>query len=229
MKELDAERVLRNRIRALLRRAPEFAEVERVAGRLAHRTRPPGFAALVRILVGQQLSTTAAATIYGRLEALGPVTPELLLAHPPEVFRAIGFSGQKAKYCRLLAEAVASGALDLDEIAAQPDDEAVLALTVVKGIGRWTAEIYLLFSLDRPDVFPAADIGLAAGYAKLARRDERPPPAELAAIADAWRPHRSTAARLLWHYYDRMRSPIDAAGEGASTAPPSPRKRRAAE
>jgi DNA-3-methyladenine glycosylase II len=201
-------RRLRRRMSALIELAPEFAVVEQRAGRVPLRERPPGFATMVRILVGQQLSTRAAAAIFARLEGLGPITPDLFLMHPPEVLRAIGFSGAKATYCRALAEAIASGALDLDGLAGVPDEEAILQLTAVKGIGRWTAEIYLLGALDRPDVFPAADLGLAAGYAALAGLEERPAIKALVAIAEAWRPHRSTAARLLWHYYDRVRGPI---------------------
>jgi DNA-3-methyladenine glycosylase II len=206
---MDApENRLRRRVRALIRRAPEFAAVERIAGRVPLRLRPPGFATLVRILVGQQLSTKAAGAIFARLEALGPITPDLFLVHPAEALRAIGFSFQKAAYCRALAEAVAGGALDLDAVARSPDEDAILALTAVKGIGRWTAETYLLASLDRPDIFPAADLGLLAGYTRLAGLEERPPIPAFATLAEAWRPYRSTAARLLWHYYDRVRGPI---------------------
>lgn len=203
-----AEKALRARLKSLYRLAPELADVERTVGRLAPRTRSPGFASLVRILVGQQLSTLAATAIFARLEAEGPLAPEFFLRRSPDELRAYGLSGQKSAYCRDLAAAVERGVLDLDGIVALADEEAIERLTAIKGIGRWTAEIYLLFALDRPDVFPAQDLGLAAGYARLAGLDERPTGRALAAIAEAWRPHRSTAARLLWHYYDRVRAPV---------------------
>lgn len=207
-------RNLRRRVAALCRLDPEMAELERVAGRLIPRQRPPGFATLVRIVIGQQLSTRAASAIFARLEAAaleaaaGLLSPEFFLETPAPALRALGLSASKAAYCRILAESVRGGALDVESLSELDDEACVAALTAIKGIGRWTAEIYLLFALDRADVWPASDLGLGAAYARLRALPARPSPREMAAIAERWRPHRSTAARLLWHFYDRVRAPL---------------------
>jgi DNA-3-methyladenine glycosylase II len=199
---------LRTAIGELCRLDPCFGGVEATAGPLALHRRPAGFATLVRILVGQQLSTAAAATIYGRLEAAsGGVAPGFFLASDDAALRALRLSAQKSRYIRALAAAIASGALDLDGLAALPDEACLAALTAISGIGIWTARIYLLAALARPDVWPAGDVGLQAAYQRLAGLPLRPSAAELAAIAERWRPWRSVAARLLWHYYDRTRMP----------------------
>jgi DNA-3-methyladenine glycosylase II len=206
---MQNEARLRRAIKELGRRDPAMARIEAEAGKLPFRYRPSGFASLVRILVGQQLSTTAAAAIFGRLEvASGSVAPGFFLTAGSEELRVIGLSAQKMRTCRALAEAIASGALDLDGLAGLPDEICMDRLTALPGIGDWTARIYLLFSLGRPDVWPAGDVGLHAAYHRFAGLAARPSAAELAAIAEAWRPWRSVAARLLWHYYDRMRTPV---------------------
>ncbi len=129
------------------------------------------------------------------------ITPEALLALDDDALRQCGFSRQKMAYARGLAEDVASGRLDIEAVHRMPDDEALELLVRIKGIGRWSAEIYLLLVLGRPDVWPVDDLAVAVGLQWLLGRDERPPRDELVALGEPWRPYRSTAARLVWHYY----------------------------
>ncbi len=169
----------------------------------APRVREPGFATLLRVIVAQQLSTKAAAAIWGRLEAAagGEVTPERFLALADAELRGCGFSAPKVAYGRGLAAAVASGELPLAGLAAMDEDVAVAALTRVKGFGRWSAEVYLLFALGRADVFPADDLALQAGYQRLVGLPERPKAAFLRELTEPWRPYRGAGAIFLWHYY----------------------------
>jgi len=164
--------------------------------------RQAGFATLVRIILEQQVSLASARAVYARLRAgAGRVTPERMLALGDRRVRACGLTRQKSAYVLHLAEAVQSGGLDLRALAAADDDEARAALVRLKGIGRWTADIYLLMALRRPDVWPVGDIALATTV-RAVKRLRRPPTHErLARIAEAWRPHRSVAARMLWHHY----------------------------
>lgn len=156
------------------------------------------FAALADAIVAQQISIQAAAAIWGRLTALlgGAVTPEALLARSDEELRGVGLSGQKLRYLRDLAARAAAGELDGLE---QLDDEAAIArLVAVKGIGRWTAEIHLLFGLGRPDILPADDLGLRYAVQQLYGLPEPPPAKEVRRIGEIWRPHRSVASWYLW-------------------------------
>ena len=176
--------------------------LERV-GYPAPRQREPGFATLLRIMVAQQLSTRSAAAIWARVEqaCLPLVTAEEFLALGEEAFRAIGFSRQKMAYGRALAAAVASGALDLEALATLPEEEAIAAIAALRGFGRWSAEIYLLFALGRADVFPADDLGLQIGMQRLKGLAERPKRKAMEALAEPWRPLRGCGAIFLWHYY----------------------------
>jgi len=182
---------------------PIFAECVRVGGPvLRDFTRPPGFAGLLRIIMEQQLSTQVALALWRRLEERVPaVTPESYLALDEATLKACGFSGRKIEYGRILAEAVASGRLDLDAVHAMPDEEAIAALVALKGIGRWSAEIYLMTSLGRPDVWPVDDLAIMLGVQRLKGWAERPTRAQLLEVAEPWRPHRSLAAKLVWHHY----------------------------
>jgi DNA-3-methyladenine glycosylase II len=158
-----------------------------------------GFHTLADAIVSQQISVKAAAAIMGRLEALlGEVAPERLLDVTHEELRAIGLSGQKARYLRDLAERAALGALDLAALPELDDDSVIAQLTAVKGIGRWTAEIYLMFALGRPDVLPADDLGLRYAVQQFYQLPAPPPSAELRRIGEAWRPYRSVASWYLW-------------------------------
>lgn len=189
-------------LKRLCKQAPAFRPIERKAGPLHWRVREPGFATLLRAIVGQQVSNAAANAIWRKTEAaFGQVTPEAVAAAPEELFRAIGFSRQKVLYARGLAEAVGSGALDLVAIEALPDDEAVAAISSLKGLGKWTAEVYLLFAHRRQDVFPAADLALAAAAADLLGLEDRPKERAFRVLAEPWRPYRGLAARLLWHHW----------------------------
>jgi DNA-3-methyladenine glycosylase II len=195
-------KTLTRSLKALATRDPVLAAALATIGPPPERTRPPGFATLVRIIVGQQVSSKAAASLWARLEAaIDPVTPERLAMLSPEDLRALGLSRQKAAYALGLAEAVASGALDLARVHAADDEAAIAELITVKGIGRWSAEIYLLFALGRPDVFPSGDLALAIAAQRLKKLRRRPDPKRLAKLAEAWRPHRGAAAHFLWHYY----------------------------
>ena len=164
--------------------------------------RPQGFATLVYIILEQQVSLASARAAYLRLEqAIHPITPERFLALDDAQLKAIGFSRQKTAYGRILAEAVAGGALDLDALGEMPDDEARAALVQIKGIGRWTADIYLMEALLRPDVWPAGDLALAIAVRRVKRLEKNPNPDELEAIGALYRPWRAAAARMFWHYY----------------------------
>ena len=176
--------------------------LERV-GYPAPRQREPGFATLLRIMVAQQLSTKSAAAIWARVEqaCLPLVTAERFLALDEANFATIGFSRQKMAYSRALAEAVVAGALDLEALAVLPEDEAVAALSGLRGFGRWSAEIYLLFALGRADIFPADDLGLQVGMQRLKRLAARPNRKAMDGLAEAWRPLRGCGAIFLWHYY----------------------------
>ena len=203
--QLEGKR-LAKAIGALCRQDKDLARIFAEAGTPPPRSRPAGFASLVDIVLAQQVSTASYRAIAARLlAAVGSVTPESLLALAETDFAAIGFSRQKVIYARGLAEAAGEGRLDFLRLAGLPDDEAVLELMQLKGIGRWTAEIYLMFCLGRPDVLPAGDLALreAAGLAK--RKRKRPEEAQLRRMGEAWRPWRSVAARLLWHYYAHTR------------------------
>jgi DNA-3-methyladenine glycosylase II len=163
------------------------------------------FGALVRAIVGQQLSTKAARTIYDRLAAgfggRAP-TPEDLLAADPEEVRAAGLSRPKVAYLRDLAERVADGDLDLAGLAERPDDEVAAELVKVKGLGRWSADMFLIFHLGRPDVLPVGDLGVRRAAERVYGLPAPPSPDELTTLAEPWRPHRSLASLYLWRSLD---------------------------
>jgi DNA-3-methyladenine glycosylase II len=160
------------------------------------------YGTLVRSIVGQQLSTRAAASIYGRLlERFGgrAPTPEEVLADDPEALRtAAGLSHAKVRYLRSLAEHVLDGSLALDSLPDLPDDEVIAELTAVKGIGEWSAHMFMMFHLRRPDVLPVGDLGIRRAVKIHYGLDELPTPAELTEVAEPWRPHRTLACIYLW-------------------------------
>jgi len=166
------------------------------------RRRKPGFDTLARILMGQQLSVASASAIWGRLETgLGEVTAENVLTTSDETLRGYGLSGPKQRYLRASAQAVADGLLDFRKLGRMDDAEAHEHLIAVKGIGPWTADIYLLSGLGRPDVFPAGDLALQGAAQRLMRKRKRPDADGLTKIAKRWQPYRGVAARVLWSYY----------------------------
>ena len=173
------------------------------AGYPEPRIRSTGYATLLRTIVGQQVSVAAAASVWRKLEALlgDEVPPEALLDADFDSLRACGFSRQKQGYARSLCELVVSGELKLDALPAD-DEEAIAELVRIKGIGRWSAEIYLLFAEGRPDIWPAGDLAVMAGLHKLLDLDERPDEKATRLIAEPWRPHRGAAAIFTWHCYN---------------------------
>lgn len=164
--------------------------------------RPPGFATLLLLILEQQVSLASAKAAYDRVDRrLEGVTPAGLLRLSDEELRADGFSRQKTRYARALASALVGGELDLELVSELDDDGARQALVALPGIGPWTAEVYLLSALRRPDTWPVGDIALQEAARRALGLDARPSPTELEEIGERWRPHRATAARLLWHLY----------------------------
>ena len=194
--------------RSLMRRDPRLSALIKRVGpcRLSDaRTHHP-FASLVRALVAQQLSGKAATTIHGRVIALigGPdkLDPAALLAADPAALRTAGLSRQKIAYLQDLSRHVVDGRLNLDALEDLSDDDVIAAITAVKGFGQWSAEMFLMFRLNRPDVFPVGDLGIVKGVQKLFGMKSRPKPRTMARLAQPWRPYRSVAAWYLWRIHD---------------------------
>ncbi|MGF1552902.1 MAG: DNA-3-methyladenine glycosylase family protein [Paracoccaceae bacterium] len=181
---------------------PRFAEVLALTGPLPLRRRPGGFDGLLRAIVSQQLSVAAAAAVWARLEATGATAPGGLAAADDDALRACGLSRQKIAYARALA---AEG-LDFEALAALPPDAAIARMTAVKGVGVWTAEIYLMFAVGHADVFAPGDLALQEAARALFALPERPREKALRTMAEAWTPWRGVAARLLWAYYGHLKS-----------------------
>jgi len=192
---------------AALGGAPVFAAILERAGPPRFRRRANGFPTLLHIILEQQVSIDAAASMHRRLaETCRPLLPENFLALDDPTLKSCGFSRQKISYARGLAEAVANGTLDFDALARMPDDEARAALIALKGIGRWSAEVYLIFALGRPDIWPAADLGLQLAVAECLGLPERPREKEVRDIGERWRPWRSVASCLFWQSYLHARN-----------------------
>jgi DNA-3-methyladenine glycosylase II len=166
------------------------------------RQRERGYTTLLRTIVGQQVSVAAAASVWNKLEALlgAGCAPEKLIAEDFDALRACGLSRQKQGYARSLAELVITGALPLDALPAD-DEDAITYLTQVKGIGRWSAEIYLLFAEGRPDIWPAGDLAVQEGVKRILGLDQRPSEKAIREMSEEWRPHRGAAAIFTWHVY----------------------------
>lgn len=210
---------LRKPLARLAEADADIARAYRQVGLPPKRSHDPGFAGLMRILVAQQISVAAARNIIARLEAAArPLTPGTFLALSDADVRAIGLSGQKVRYGRALANAIAAGALDLSALEGTDDESAISALVTIKGIGQWTAQIYLLFALRRPDIWPAGDLAIRSALQKLRRLEERPSIARARDEAEGWRPQRSAAARFLWHYYRHPGVPDTSANTSADTS-----------
>jgi DNA-3-methyladenine glycosylase II len=195
------EATLQAHLLALSRVDPDIARALARVGPPALRQSQPGLTSLLRVIVGQQVSVKAAASIWSRLAgAFDPFTAEALARARLDRLRRLGLSRQKADYTRSLARLVASRALDLEGIAGAEDEAAIEALVQARGVGRWTAEVYLLFALGRADIWPADDLGIAEGLRRLKGWKERRMGRELRDFAEGWRPYRSAAAHLMWHY-----------------------------
>lgn len=188
---------------------PDLAVVDALTPAFAWRTQAGGFAGLVKIVMGQQVSTASADAIWARLErGLGAVTPERVLLATDEDLRGMALSRQKARYVREIAGA----GVDFDRLGGLSDEEAVATLTAIPGVGRWTAEIYLMFSEGRADLFPAADLALQEALRAARGEPARPSERWLRARAGSWAPWRGVAAHLLWRFYAALKS-------GAASAP----------
>lgn len=183
-------------------REPRFAAALARVGYPEPRIRERGAETLLRTIVGQQVSVAAAASIWNKLEAAVGGLSDLaaLQSVEDEALRGAGLSRQKIGYTRSLAEEVTSGRLDFTALP-QDDEEAIAALTRIKGIGRWSAEIYLLFAEGREDVWPAGDLAVQIEVGRIMGHEERPSEKTLRTLADAWRPHRGAAAIFAWHHY----------------------------
>ena len=194
---------LRCGLNHVARTSPPMAAALARVGYPEPRIRARGWHTLLRTIVGQQVSVAAAASVWAKLEALlgEAMDPHDLLAAPFDDLRACGLSRQKQGYARSLCERVADGTIRFD--ALPDDDEAAIAqLTQIKGIGRWSAEIYLLFAEGRPDIWPAGDLAVQEALRKLLAREARPDEATTRALGEAWRPHRGAVAIFTWHCYD---------------------------
>ncbi|MEO1329095.1 MAG: DNA-3-methyladenine glycosylase 2 family protein [Pseudomonadota bacterium] len=186
---------------ALIAAEPRFGEAVEAAGPPPLRLRPGGFAALMKLIVEQQVSVASGNAIWARIEAAGATTPEAVLARDPDALRALGLSRPKAAYARALSEAVLAGEVCFVRQAALPYDEAAAELVAVKGIGRWTAELYHLACEGRADLLPVGDIALQEAARALFGLPERPSAKAFEALGAPWSPWRSVAARILWSYY----------------------------
>lgn len=184
-------------------RDKKIAAAIKHVGYPVERINPGGFAVLLRVIVGQQLSVKAAATIYSRFSDLlgGDITPERVLALDADRMRGAGMSRQKFTYSHSLAEAVISGDLDFDSLEALGDEEAITMITNVKGLGRWSAEMYLMFSMGRVDIWPVDDLAVRAGITRILGEEGKPKPKVVDSWGEVWRPYRSVIALLSWHYY----------------------------
>lgn len=197
---------------ALVASCPHLSRVHAISGAPPLRRRPAGFKGLTRVITAQ-LSVASAAAIWERLEArVRPFTPTSFLAVPERELRRTGLSRVKISTLRGLADAIAGGSLELDKLTHAPEEEIHLRLTALKGIGPWTADIYILFCLARADAWSPGDLALQYAVRDALALDARPSLNEMVEIAEAWRPWRGVAARLLWAYYGLRRrgaSPLD--------------------
>jgi len=203
---IDSAEAIAGHIEVLVGMDRRLAAVRDFAGPVAPRINPPGFAGMAKVITGQQLSVTSAAAIWGRFAQLpGALDPVTYLTLIEEAVRATGFSGGKFLAVRAIAEAMVAGELDFEHLETLPAAEAVRYLVTHKGIGPWTAEVYLMFCAGHPDVFPAGDLALLKAVQHGLGLDARPAIKDMIGIAAAWAPCRSAAALLFWRYFAVMR------------------------
>lgn len=202
MRRLESQNDLDAAIARLLERDPRLRPIRRLTGAPALRRREAGFPGLVAIIVGQQLSTASAAAIWGRLsEAFRPFDHHAFRRSRADRLRRLGLSDAKVKTLRALTREIDDGRLDFDALAAADADDARRTLTLIHGIGPWTADVYLLFCLGHADVWPAGDLALQEAMRMLLEHPARPDPRKMESLAETWRPLRGAAAHLLWAYY----------------------------
>ncbi len=200
---------LRNSLDSLAAIEPRIAAALADVGYPEPRISEPGYQTLLRAIVGQQVSVASAASLWARLTAAvgDPPDPVALLAASDETLRSAGLSRQKASYARSLAEEVVSGRLDFAKLPAD-DEEAIAELVRVKGIGRWTAEVYLLFAEGRTDVWPAGDLAVQIETGRIMGLEGKPDEKRVREIAEAWRPHRGAFAIFAWHHRKTSAAPV---------------------
>lgn len=202
MRRIDSVQDVEAGLAALAEADPRLAKAIGVAGPVPLRRQPPGFAALAGIILSQMVSKASARALWTKLEAAaGDISPEAILRLSPEAHRAAGLSKAKSQTLCRVSEAVLAGDLDLEALCAVDGDQAIATMTAIKGVGPWTAEVYLLFCVGHPDVFPAGDVALQSAAAQVLELGERPQPKVLYRLAEQWSPWRGVAARLLWAYY----------------------------
>ncbi|MEM8960143.1 MAG: DNA-3-methyladenine glycosylase [Acidobacteriota bacterium] len=189
----------------LARLDPDLARVREQYGQPPFFSRPPGFVSLVKIILEQQISLASAKATFDRVAARTAVTPESIGALDEQALRDVGVTRQKARYLVGLSRWIVDGELDLDAIATLNDEAARAELVRVKGIGNWTADVYLLLALGRADVFPVGDLALVVGVQEVKRLETRPKAEALEVIAEPWRPWRAVATRMVWHHYVNQR------------------------
>ena len=194
-------------IQELCKRDRDLAEIITNYGYPDPWQRKPGFATLIRIILEQQVSYASAKAAFQRLQdAVDELNPEHFLALDDDELKKIGFSRQKTRYGRILAQTILGGSLDLESLEQLPDAEIRKQLTAIKGIGDWTVDIYLMMALQRQDVFPSKDLAVAIAVKEIKNLSIRPPAAKLETIAESWKPYRAIATKILWHYYLNRKS-----------------------
>ncbi|MBJ3786236.1 DNA-3-methyladenine glycosylase family protein [Devosia sediminis] len=185
---------------------PHLSPMLETVGTVLPRVNPKGFAGMAKVICGQQISVASAAAIWGRFSVIpGALEPDTYLLLSEETVRGSGFSRGKFLTLRAVAQAIAAGELDLDHVDALPAEEAVARLVGIKGIGPWTAEVYLLFCAGHPDIFPAGDLALLKAAHHGLGLDARPTIKEMIGLAEDWSPHRSVAALLFWRYFAALK------------------------
>jgi DNA-3-methyladenine glycosylase II len=201
---------LRRSLDTLAAAEPAIAAALGVSGYPEPRVNERGYITLLRTIIGQQVSLASARAIWSKLEAAlaDARDPAVMAAAPDETLRGAGLSRQKISYARSLAEEIVSGRLDLDKLP--EDDEAAIAeLVRIKGIGRWSAEIYLLFAEGRPDIWPAGDLAVQIAMGRILALPDRPTERQLRALSEPWRPHRGALAIFSWHFYKAAAAPLE--------------------
>jgi DNA-3-methyladenine glycosylase II len=200
--EVLDEVLLRKAVGVLADHDPDLAAIVRRYGAPPMWSRPPGYSTLIRIILEQQVSLSSARAAYERLEdALGEITPSNFLRLNDAELKAVGFSRQKTRYGRMLAEEIVDGSFDIDALGNLPDEEVRARLIELKGIGRWSADIYLLMALRRPNIWPHGDLALVSAVTRIKGLDKPQTNEDWDMIGEAWRPWRSVAARLAWFDY----------------------------
>lgn len=202
MHRIDSAEDIAAGLAALARSDVRLARAIERSGPVPLRRKPPGYAAFAEIILSQMVSKASAAALWRKLElAAGEISPAAILALSPDALRQAGLSRAKAETLCRVGQVVLAGGLDLDDLCRLDGREAISKMIAIKGVGPWTAEVYLLFCAGHPDVFPAGDVALQSAAADILGLEARPNPRLLTSLAEPWSPWRGVAARLLWAYY----------------------------